>query len=110
MRQAWADLGARPLAETCWRLSERNLVYLNADQLALAARSLHGAAWLGAAPQTGKPGLLGRLQAQGTIARVGRPARLFSATTSISSWLIRSPIARESATMRYFIRGLCASN
>lgn len=69
MRRAWADLGAHLPTEPFWRLNERGLVYLNAALTRQAARELHGAAWLGAAPGPSKPGLLGRLQAQTTIGR-----------------------------------------
>ena len=78
LARAWADLRSLPLAsaradaapDEFWRRDVADgHVYLNADLLAQAADDLHGAAFIGRAPETARGGFFQRLQTQGVIRR-----------------------------------------
>ncbi len=73
LRRALAALGApsagapAPDGLRLWQRDQDGQVYVNATALAVAARRLHGAAWLGSIRGEMPTGLLGRLQAGSTI-------------------------------------------
>jgi hypothetical protein len=69
LRNLYAEFGSPIAVGPLWRL-EQGYVYLNSAAVAAADEKLFGAAWLGRAAPPAPAGLLGRMQAGGTVKRV----------------------------------------
>ncbi len=81
-----------------WRRAEDGVVVVSAEHLSVAARALHGAAWLGSTPGQPPAGLAARLRSQGAIRR--------AETTLQTAEAGAAPLRRQTLDWLHHVRSL----